>query len=122
ASESSIPVSTSRMTGMRSVRASLRVRRGPRRDHLAAWKSREVGIVSYGRTSTYLPARADIVAAPTPMVMPPGRLLPCRRGTNWRPSSLGLSASRGLGLGPQTLEPCGAEGVFSIASVTCYLL
>ena len=35
-------------------------------DQRATKWSRAVGIVSYGRTRTYLPERADIVDAPTP--------------------------------------------------------
>jgi hypothetical protein len=96
ASASSIPVSTSRMIGIRSIRVSLAQR--------AAWRSREVAIVSYGSTSTYFPFSADIVAAPMPI--PPGQV-PWPRGTNWRPSFEGESASRGFGLGPQTAEPRG---------------
>ena len=37
---------------------------------------------------------------------PPGHV-PCRRGTNWRPTSATLRAVRGLGLGPHFRDPNG---------------
>ena len=60
----------------------------------------------YGMTITYLPLRLcdQAEAADVP---PPAWKLRVERGTNWRPSWLTEIASRGLGLGPQTVEPYG---------------
>ena len=53
-----------------------------------------------GTTRTYLPASSALQGDPSHR---PDE----RRGTNWRPSSDGLSVAPGLGLGPQVLEPYG---------------
>ena len=125
---SSIPVSTSRITGRRSVRVS------PSRPRVwrhgvgqrATWRRRAVGMVSCGRTRTYLPESADIGPGGGIGRVAHEMALP-RRGTNWRPRVFGERLARfratapDLGAGVERVhDDRGGHGVVAGRSVVAW--